>query len=140
MEQIRENGKNALRLYLQNENNISAFDQLAYNLSEEDEQNYKNIIMEINMYIHQEKKLKEIVDIFQNDKHNFNNSTFDEIRSLQEEQDNFIIKPFEIEEGVLQCNKCGSKKTFSYSKQTRGGDEGTTVFAVCSECKAKWKM
>ena len=45
-----------------------------------------------------------------------------------------VIGPnVEIEEGVMECTKCGSKKTYSYTKQTRGGDEATTVFAICSE-------
>ena len=53
------------------------------------------------------------------------------------EQDNFLIKPLEIEEGVLEC-KCGSKRVFSYQKQCRGGDESSTTFAECVACKAKW--
>ena len=56
-----------------------------------------------------------------------------------EEYDSFLIKPFEVDEGVLECNKCGSNKTFSYSKQTRSGDEATTVFATCSNCGTSWK-
>ena len=53
------------------------------------------------------------------------------------EQDNFLIKPLEIEEGVLEC-KCGSKRVFSYQKQCRGGDESSTTFAECVACKSKW--
>ena len=56
------------------------------------------------------------------------------------EEESFIITPFEIEEGVLECGKCGSKKTYSYTKQTRSGDESTTVFAVCYKCSRSWKM
>ena len=54
-----------------------------------------------------------------------------EKQQKMDEYDQFLVKPFEVEEGVLECNKCGSKKTFSYSKQTRAGDEATTVFATC---------
>ena len=53
------------------------------------------------------------------------------------EQDNFIIKPFEIEEGVLQC-KCGSKRVYSYSKQSRSADEPMSTYAQCMSCKSKW--
>ncbi len=27
-----------------------------------------------------------------------------------------------------------------YSKQTRSGDESTSVFALCSSCKSKWVL
>ena len=64
---------------------------------------------------------------------------FIDIKNLLDEQDEFIVNPFEIEEGVLQCNKCYSKKTFSYTLQTRSSDEATTVFACCAQCGAKWK-
>ena len=60
-------------------------------------------------------------------------------RHKLEEQDDFLENPFEIEDGVIECNKCGSKRTYSYTKQTRSGDEATTVFSVCAKCGAKWK-
>lgn len=67
----------------------------------------------------------------------WNSKSFDELRQIEEEQDKFIIQPFEIVEGITQC-KCGSKKVFSYSKQTRGGDEATSTFNECAKCKSKW--
>jgi DNA-directed RNA polymerase subunit M/transcription elongation factor TFIIS len=127
-------------LYLKNANNIEAFDKLIYEISEDNEDKYNEILLEVISYIAEKKSLKEIVEILQDEEIGYDSEHFDDIRFLQEEQDNFIIKPFEIEEGVLECGKCGSKKTFSYSKQTRGGDEGTTVFAECANCGNRWKM
>jgi DNA-directed RNA polymerase subunit M/transcription elongation factor TFIIS len=66
-------------------------------------------------------------------KHKLFNSYIDK----ELEQDNFLIKPFEIEEGVLQCH-CGSKKVFSYSKQSRSADEPMSTYATCMICKKKW--
>lgn len=66
------------------------------------------------------------------------NSIYKGIKDVIEEQDNFLINPFEVEEGVLECNKCGSKRVFSYSKQVRSSDEGTSVFATCVACKSSW--
>lgn len=43
-----------------------------------------------------------------------------------------------VEEGMFQCQKCKSNKVFTMSKQTRSGDEATTVFAKCSQCKFGW--
>lgn len=137
---FRDTGKEALGLYLKNAKNIEAFDKLIYEISEDNEDKYNEILLEVISYIAEKKSLKEIVEILQDEEIGYNSQHFDNIRFLQEEQDNFIIKPFEIEEGVLECGKCGSKKTFSYSKQTRGGDEGTTVFAECANCGNRWKM
>ncbi len=64
-------------------------------------------------------------------------TSFDTSSIQLTEQDDFIENPFEVEEGVLEC-KCGSKRVFSYSKQTRGADEPMTTFAICVSCNAKW--
>lgn len=56
------------------------------------------------------------------------------------EQDDFITKPMEIEEGVIECTRCHSKKTFSYTKQTRRADESATVFARCSQCNLSFVL
>ena len=41
--------------------------------------------------------------------------------------------------GVV-CRKCGSDNVFSESRQTRSGDEATTIFFTCLNCGNKWKM
>jgi len=64
----------------------------------------------------------------------------DAIREEIDEQDRFIESPPEVDEGVISCRKCGSNRTFSYSKQTRRGDEATTVFVKCSKCQAAWRI
>jgi DNA-directed RNA polymerase subunit M/transcription elongation factor TFIIS len=65
---------------------------------------------------------------------------FENIQQHFKEQDDFIQKPPEIEEGVLECRRCKSKRTFSFSKQTRRSDEGSTVFARCFDCQYTYKM
>jgi len=62
------------------------------------------------------------------------------IRQQFQEQDNFIEAPPIIDEGVIECIRCKSKRTFSFSKQTRRGDESTTVFVRCSECSKTFRM
>jgi hypothetical protein len=57
-----------------------------------------------------------------------------------QEFDNFLTSPPEVEEGVLECKKCGSKKTFSFSKQTRRADESATVFVRCASCNAAFRL
>jgi DNA-directed RNA polymerase subunit M/transcription elongation factor TFIIS len=83
--------------------------------------------------------LKEnIVELVEKNATGFNNKYFEEERKNQKEQDDFIENPFEVAEGVLTCGKCGSNRTFSYAKQVRSCDEGTSVFATCMNCKNKW--
>jgi DNA-directed RNA polymerase subunit M/transcription elongation factor TFIIS len=63
---------------------------------------------------------------------------FNSIKTKMSERDDFILKPFDVEEGTLTCKKCKSKKVFSYSKQIRSSDEPASVFAQCIECKSRW--
>jgi DNA-directed RNA polymerase subunit M/transcription elongation factor TFIIS len=63
---------------------------------------------------------------------------FSAIKDRIDEKEQFIEKPFEIEEGVVECDQCGSKRTFSYQKQVRSSDEGFSLFVTCVECKTSW--
>ena len=53
---------------------------------------------------------------------------------------NQVVESEDIEEGILECKKCGSKKTTFYSLQTRSADEPMTNFITCVDCKNRWKM
>lgn len=67
----------------------------------------------------------------------FESDCFLKFKKDEDEYINFLECP-EVEEGMFECSKCGSKKIFTTSKQTRRGDEATTVFARCSQCKNGW--
>ena len=84
------------------------------------------------------KTKEEFLEKLNNTKIGWNNVEFDELRFNLEEQDDFIMNPFEVEEGILECKKCKSKKVFSFSKQVRSSDEPTTIFNECVKCKSKW--
>lgn len=87
-----------------------------------------------------ENKLEEVIQFVKNNTLLWSNPVFDKERKKIEEENDFNVCPYEISEGVLQCKKCGCKKIFSFTKQTRSMDEPTTVFAMCSnkECNNKW--
>jgi DNA-directed RNA polymerase subunit M/transcription elongation factor TFIIS len=69
----------------------------------------------------------------------WNHPNFDSIREKMKEENNFIENPvIDIAEGIIQCNKCKSFKTFSYQKQVRSSDEGFTLFVNCVDCNANW--
>jgi len=60
------------------------------------------------------------------------------ITAKVEEQDNFIMNPLKMEEGIFECKKCCSRRVYSYSKQTRACDESSTTFALCMACGDSW--
>ena len=66
--------------------------------------------------------------------------SFKNIQNIMEEKNGFIEKPFEVVEGILECPKCKSKKSYSYQKQCRSGDESSSTFAQCmnTKCNYKW--
>lgn len=101
----------------------------------------QDLIYEIGFLIKQENvPLKTTFDLLKKDKLFQNHSNFDEISKKMKEMDSFMDKPFEVEEGVNVCSKCSSKRTLSYGRQTRSGDEGMTVIVFCIDCKARYTM
>lgn len=70
----------------------------------------------------------------------WNHSEFHAVKSKFDEYDNFLTSPPEVEEGVIECRKCNSKKTFSFSKQTRRADESATVFVRCANCNSTFRL
>ena len=89
-------------------------------------------------YDGKEDKLLMAVEYLKKDRLLWGHPSFDNEKKKIEEENDFMVCPYEISEGVLKCSKCGCRKIFSFSKQTRSMDEPTTVFALCSECGNKW--
>jgi DNA-directed RNA polymerase subunit M/transcription elongation factor TFIIS len=83
------------------------------------------------------KNLAEMIDNIKKDMIGWNHPTFIDIKNRIGEHDEFIINPFEVEEGETTCH-CGAGRVFTYQKQTRGADEPMTTFAKCVKCKAQW--
>jgi DNA-directed RNA polymerase subunit M/transcription elongation factor TFIIS len=83
-------------------------------------------------------RMKDIANDIKNGKIGWKSETYSAIADKIAEYDDFLVNPFTVVEGVCQCPKCGSAKTFSTSKQTRSQDESTTIFCRCSNCNNKW--
>lgn len=79
-----------------------------------------------------------IEDVIKQGKLGWEHASFCNIKQNQQEQDGYILNPFEAEEGVVECKKCGSSKVYSVSVQTRAADEPMTTMAQCTVCKTKW--
>ncbi|QIH04916.1 transcription elongation factor S-II [Dasineura jujubifolia toursvirus 2a] len=89
--------------------------------------------------LYQNTPIKNINTMYQNLSTNigFDSICFDKYKNDENCYLNFLECP-EVDEGMFECRKCKSKKIFTMSKQTRSGDEATTVFARCSQCKFGW--
>lgn len=134
----RNKGLNAIKIIL-NDKEAKFLENLIHEQCDNQEE-YILIIQEMMNLYRNKKSIDDIIQLVQQKKYLFHTDEYDNYSKKLEEIDNFLMKPFEVDEGVLTCNKCNSNKTFSYTKQTRSGDESTTVFVICSECNAKWKI
>ena len=84
--------------------------------------------------------LNQVMEQVQKREIGWNHPNFSQIRQDLQEEDDFIQNPPVVEEGVMECSKCHSKRTFSFSKQTRRSDESATVFVRCSNCNYTYKI
>ncbi len=135
----RKKGILALNIVFKNQKNIKKLENLIHDLSTSQD-DYSLIVLEIIDCKRNKLSTKQIYEKLKNNNIQFNTKEFFNYQKEIDELDDFLNNPFEVDEGVLTCNKCGSNKTYSYTKQTRGGDESTTVFAMCSNCQARWKI
>ena len=133
---FRENGKNALRLKLNKEENVTIFEKYIFQMYGKDEDCYNHNMYEVvNDLTHD--NMHDILSAIKQERYGWKHKSLSSYRDIEYEQDAFIIQPFEIIEGIVEC-KCGSKRVYSFSKQTRSGDESITTFNECLMCKSKW--
>lgn len=67
----------------------------------------------------------------------FESPCFKKYKAEEEEAIHLQENP-NVVEGIFCCKKCKSRRIITHSKQTRSGDEATTVFAQCSKCGKSW--
>ena len=135
--EARQNGKEALATVLNVPDNIKIIEKYVYEKSKTESEYKRNLYQAIGDIINK-KKLKHILDDVKQNRIGWQHPSFDFAKSQIDEQDDFIQNPFQVEEGVIDC-RCGSKRVFSYSKQSRSADEPMTTYADCVECNSKWQ-
>ena len=135
---MRNLGKSSLKCVLTKEQNIDIIEK---NISDicDDEDTYKKILYQVITDISSGKNLQDILEDIKSHKVLWKHYSLNDFIKEEEEQDEFIVNPFQIEEGIVEC-RCGSKRVYSYSKQCRSGDEGVTSFHQCLKCKSKWSL
>ena len=134
----RRIAKVTLQKYITSEKNIGIIEKGIFDCSSHNNGSFNDILYEVLFSLKEGHKQADILKTLKSKKMGWNNPEFNEVAFKQKEQDDFTISPFQVEEGVLKCPKCGGCKSFSYSKQTRSADEPMTTFATCVTCKNKW--
>ena len=137
----RKRGVRALSTVLKNKKNVDILERAIYNEGKDEgkENDYKCALYQVISDVQAKKPIKEIYRDIKAGKIGWKHRSFHVMAQRTAEQNDFIENPFEVEEGVHICRKCGSKRVFSYNRQVRSGDEGTSVFCECVACRAKWQ-
>ena len=128
--------RNALSSVLKNETNIDIFSKHLLSLDFDDA---KDVLYEVVTALRQGDKVRSVYQRLVGNEIGFRGPAFESQRLKQEEEDEFITNPAEVEEGVHECDRCGSKRTMSYTRQINAGDESTAVWAQCVQCGKKWR-
>jgi DNA-directed RNA polymerase subunit M/transcription elongation factor TFIIS len=142
IEELRKKGSFALATVIKQDKNVKIIEKYIHkrvliNKSYDYDETYMKFIYQSIGDILVGKDLKLILENIKKDLIGWDHPTFLKIKNRIKEHDDFIVNPFEVEEGVTTCN-CGSGRVFTYQKQTRGADEPMTTFAKCVKCKSQW--
>lgn len=131
-----EKGKKILGTVIKNSKNLEMFFK---NISEKvPESDIDSCCYQVAGLLMHDNEMKQVLGEVKEGKIGWNSSCFKEVAETIEEYDQYLKNPFEVAEGVSECKKCGSKKTWSIQKQTRSSDEPMTTFTRCVKCGHQW--
>ena len=132
----REIGKASIRGIISIQKNIEILEKYIFQKTSTLNE-YQELCMDVITKISEGSRINAVLQDIKGGRSGLQSDFFLDVKNALEEQHSFIENPFEVDEGVLEC-KCGSRKTISFAKQIRSGDEGTTVFAKCVACGRGW--
>lgn len=132
--EMKTRGYNMLSKFIKDSKECEKVNTVLWKIYSSNTSEYLNSIYNMSLLKGDYKKLlNSITNIFES-------YLYTDCKTKQQERDDFITNPFTVEEGVMKCDKCGSKKTYSHQKQVRSADEGFTTFCYCVNCGAKWRI
>lgn len=145
----REKGQMALSTVLDIKENINIIEKYVhiytkkalknYSKNGEDfyEKIYIKVIYQIIGDILKRCSLNKLGKNIKNDMVGWKHPDYEYVKNRIDEHDEFIVNPFEVEEGVTKC-RCGSERVFTYQRQSRSADEPMSTYAKCVKCKVQW--
>ena len=95
-------GKKILKKVLKNAININSFEELLFNVTKKNRELYLKLLYQLVYDISLNKSVKQLYIDLMNKNIEWNHPYFSQYKQMCDEQDEFMLKPFEIEEGVLQ--------------------------------------
>ena len=138
---VRKIGEKSLETVLNQKQNINIIEKYihktASNNGDHYNKKYEKILYQTIGDIILKIPLKDIVKNMKKGLVEWDHPIFTTVKHVISEHDEFIINPFEVEEGVTEC-KCGSKRVFTYQIQTRSSDEPMTTICKCVKCGTNW--
>ena len=135
--ELRNTGVELLAKYF--EGNNETIEQLIWDNAQCKSEIYRQNLLQIIYDLDTGKSERDVEAKIKMNQLGWNHPVFEDAASAYQEQNDFIEHPFEVVEGIQTCRKCGSSRVFSYNKQCRSGDEGTSVFCECTNCHSKWQ-
>lgn len=100
----------------------------------------KEQLMEVcGKFIHKEFNHLDLYKELQKGVRGFDSKTYLSQKKMEEREIEIVTTPMTVVEGLYQCSRCKSKKTYSRQVQTRSADEGMTTIIQCSECSKVWR-
>jgi len=135
----REAAVNALSMVLKQPKHCESFEEYIYKQTKKDPAIYTwSVYQVVGLLMKNLSDLKSTAKAVKEGKIGWKSPTYDQVADRMAEFDEYLAKPFEVVEGVVECGKCHSKRTWSVQKQTRSSDEPMTTFTRCVECGHQW--
>ena len=139
MVDVRELSINAFSKVLTQKKNCEILEKNIYASLKDDMDTYRWCVYQVlGLLLQDKKRLQEVLKDIKEDRLGWKSPIYGDISRKIQEFDEYLVKPFEVVEGVIQCGKCGSKRTWSVQKQTRSSDEPMTTFSRCVDCGNNW--